>query len=236
MKYFDAIKLLFPRARAFELFITSVKRKIIKAFSALPEDIRHNAELVYLDLFPETTRVPEKWEQTFAIYFTAAELEKRRAIIDSLWKINAGGQSPDFLEQILRGIDDSIRVFDNNPATDPRGIRLVRIAVCKYFAMVCGNSLAVCDSRYGSVQDPPTVLRNDASELYTISDNINYWKMCFFVCKSIMRSEGKIMYIERLKLNIKWKNFIEYIILKIKPVHTTAILYIEWQEETDVQN
>ena len=234
MKFFDAIKLLFPRARAFELFITSIKRKIIKAFSALPEDIRHNAELVYMDLFPESTRVPEKWEETFAIYFTAGELSKRREIIDSLWKINTGGQSPDYLEQILRGIDDAIRVFDNNPVTDPRGGRLVRIAVCKYNSMVCGNNLAVCDMRYGSVQAPPTVLQNDASELYAIPDSVNYWKMCFFVCKSIMRSENKIMYIERLKLNIKWKNFIEYIILKVKPVHTTAILYIEWQEETDV--
>jgi len=230
LRFFDAVKLLFPRARAFENFIGNTKRKIIKAFSVLPEDIRHNTELVYTDLFPDTTRFLEQWEKTFAVYFPAREIAKRRNILDLLWKINAGGQSLDFLEQILQGIAN-FKVFDNVPVTDPRGIREVRIAVCNYNIMVCGNHQAVCDSRLGTMQAEPTVLRNDASELYALPDDREYWEMCFFVCKNIMRSNNKIQYIERIKLNIKWKNFIEYIILKIKPVHTTAILYIEWQEE-----
>jgi uncharacterized protein YmfQ (DUF2313 family) len=236
LKFFEAIKLLFPRSRAFELFVDSVKRKIVRAFSVLPEDIRHNAELVYMDLFPDTTRFLEKWEQVFAVYFPAREIARRRNILDLLWKINAGGQSLDYLEQILRGIVD-VRVIDNTPVTDPRGIKVVRIAVCNYRSMVCGNRAAVCNARLGTEQSEPTVLRNDASELYTLPEDEKYWKMCFFICKDVMRSENKIQYIERIKLNIKWKNFIEYIILKIKPVHTTAILYIEWQEEdfNDVQ-
>jgi hypothetical protein len=230
LRFFDAIKLLFPRARAFELFISSVKRKIVKAFSVLPEDIRHNAELVYMDLFPDTTRFVEKWENTFAVYFPAREITRRRKILDLLWKINAGGQSLDHIENILRGIAD-VRVVDNVPVTDPRGIKIVKIAVCNYRSMVCGNREAVCDARLGMEQAEPTVLRNDASELYQLPDDEKYWETCFFICKNVIRSGKKIQYIERVKLDIKWKNFIEYIVLKIKPVHTTAILYIEWQEE-----
>jgi len=230
LRFFDAIKLLFPRSRAFELFIKSVKRKIVKAFSVLPEDIRHNTELVYMDLFPDTTRFLENWEKTFAVYFPAREIARRRKILDLLWKINAGGQSLDHIEQILRGIVN-VRVVDNVPVTDPRGIKIVKIAVCNYRIMVCGNRQAVCNARLGTEQSEPTVLRNDASELYTLPEDQRFWETCFFICKNVIRSERKIQYIERIKLNIKWKNFLEYIILKIKPVHTTAILYIEWQEE-----
>jgi len=230
LRFFDAIKLLFPRSRAFELFINSAKRKIVKAFSVLPEDIRHNTELVYMDLFPDTTRFLENWEKTFAVYFPAREIARRRKILDLLWKINAGGQSLDHIEQILRGIVDA-RVVDNVPVTDPRGIKIVKIAVCNYRIMVCANRQAVCNARLGTEQSEPTVLRNDASELYMLPEDKRFWETCFFICKNVIRSERKIQYIERIKLNIKWKNFLEYIILKIKPVHTTAILYIEWQEE-----
>jgi hypothetical protein len=93
LKFFEAIKLLFPRSRASELFVDNDKRKMIKALSILPEDIRHEAELVYMDLFPDTTRFPEKWENTFAVYFAVKELPGRRNILESLWKINSGGQS-----------------------------------------------------------------------------------------------------------------------------------------------
>jgi len=62
-KFFEAIKQLFPRSRAFELFADNSKRKLIKGIAELPENIRREAELVYLDLFPDT-------------FFTEAELSK----------------------------------------------------------------------------------------------------------------------------------------------------------------
>jgi len=75
-KFFEAIKQLFPRSRAFELFADNSKRKLIKGIAELPENIRREAELVYLDLFPDTTRFPEKWEKVFALFFTEAEFSK----------------------------------------------------------------------------------------------------------------------------------------------------------------
>ena len=231
MRYFDSIKLLFPRSRAFELFITSVKRKIVKAFSVLPEDIRNNAELVYMDLFPESTRVPEKWERTFAIHFSAQELVKRRAIIDSLWKINNGGQAALFLQDILQAIEPEIRVIENVPVANPRLIRVVKRAVCGNRRMYCGSPSARCGVTLGNIEFIPSILRNDVSEFYSLPYDPDYWSMCFFICKDVVRDRNeRIVHIEPLSMSVVWRNYIEYLVLKIKPVHGTAIVFIKWEE------
>jgi hypothetical protein len=231
LRFFEAIKLLFPRARAFELFVNNTKRKIMKAFSVLPEDIRRNAELVYLDLFPDTTRFPEKWENSFAVYFKAQELSKRRAIIDSLWKINNGGQAALFLQDILRYIEPEIKVIENVPVANPRLIRIVKMAICGNRGMYCGSPTAACGAKLGSTEFVPSVLRNDVSEFYSLPYDRVYWSMCFFVCKDVMRdANGKIIHIEHLVMPAVWRNYLEYLILKIKPVQAAAIVFIKWED------
>jgi hypothetical protein len=228
LRFFDSVAALFPQARAFFLFVDNFKRKFVKSISVLFEDIRHEAELVYFDLFPDTTRYPEKCEITFAVYFTAKEIEKRRSIIDSLWKINKGGQSWPFLEEVLEGIG-KIKVVENVPVINPRLVKAVDVAVCDNEIMFCDNELAVCDYHLGDDGFIPSVLRNDVSEFYSIPVDQAYWEMCFFVCKNVLRDNHfNISYVEPLKLNAVWRNYVEYLILKIKPVHSTAIVFIDW--------
>ena len=230
-KYFDAIKQLFPRSRAFELFADNEKRKLIKGISELPENIRKEAELVYLDLFPDTTRHPERWEEVFALFFTEAEFPKRRAIIDSMWKIISGDQSCSFLEMMLGCIDNRIKVVENIPVSNPRYSGIVFIAVCGHRFMRCGHKKAVCGYRKGHQDFTPTIIKNDATTEYNIPENSHYWENCFFICAGVRRSpRGTILYIEPLKINAVWRNYVEYLILKVKPAHTTAIVFIDWQE------
>jgi len=127
-KIFETIKLLFPRSRAFELFADNSKRRFFKGLAELPGDIRKEAELAYLDLFPETTRFPDKWESVFALRFTEAEMVKRRDILDSMWKMFAGDQSMSFLGLLLQRIDSRINVVENIPVSNPRhaGVDLFR--------------------------------------------------------------------------------------------------------------
>ena len=229
MRYFEALKNLFSRSRAFELFVNNNKRKLIKGLSFLPENIRHEAELVYFDIFPDTTRFPEMWEDVFSVLFTEAELSKRRDILDSLWKINKGGQSWPFLEDILQKIDGEIHVFENIPLRNPRDSNIAYLSVCDNKIMVCDNSRAICDYRIGDESFVPTVLINDISGLYSVPNDPAFWEMCYFVCKSVTRNiRNEILYIERLQIPLIWKNYIEYLILKIKPVQSTAILFVEW--------
>ena len=43
----------------------------------------------------------------------------------------------------------------------------------------------------------------------------------------------KIVYCQKLTVDAKWKPYIEYLILKIKPVHTGVIVFIDWKENYD---
>jgi hypothetical protein len=229
LKFFDAIKALFSHSRAFQLFVNNNKRKLVKGLSFLPENTRQEAELVYFDIFPDTTRYPEKWENVFGILFTEAELEKRRDILDSLWKINRGGQSPVFLEEILQKIDGAIHVFENVPLRNPRDSNIAYPSCCDNKIMVCDHKHALCDFRVGDENFIPTLLMNNISEVYNFPADPKFWETCFFVCKSVVKNNrNEILYIERLQIAERWKNYIEYLILKIKPLHTTAVLFVEW--------
>jgi len=229
LRFFDAIKNLFSHSRAFQLFVDNNKRKLVKGLSFLPENTRQEAELVYFDIFPDSTRYPEKWERVFGVIFTEAEQEKRRDILDSLWKINRGGQSAIFLEEILQKIDSAIRVFENAPLRNPRDSNIAYPSCCDNKIMVCDNKQALCDFRLGDENFIPTLLMNDISEPYSFSTDPKFWETCFFVCKSVVRNNrNEILFIERLQIAAIWKNYIEYLILKIKPTHTTAVLFVEW--------
>jgi hypothetical protein len=230
--FFEAIKALFPRSRAFEMFALNAKRLLFEALSELPENIRRETELVYFDLFPDTTRCPERWESVFSIYLTTPELAKRRNIIDVLWKQISGDEGTHFLELVLRKIDAGFKVVENVPVVDPRSQQSVMLCVCDYVDMVCDNDNACCDYREGDDTFIPSILQNDTSSIYAIPDDADYWEMCFFVCKEVLRNESnEIMYVEPLNLDIVWKNIVEYLILKIKPVQSTAIVFVRWQEE-----
>lgn len=227
--FFDAITALFPRSHIFNFTIDSDKRKLIKAIAVLPEDIRREMEQVYFDLFPEASRCIDDWEKVFAVVFSSKELAKQRDVIAALWRINKGGQSAGFLESILRNIDADILVVENTPVSNPRQRSIANIAVCGNQILCCKNVKAVCGYRVGEDGFSPEILRNDVSELYSIKNDPRFWVYCYFVCKQVVRnSKNEILYIERLQIKQEFRNYIEYLILKIKPVHTVAVMFIEW--------
>lgn len=227
--FFDAIKLLFPRSRAFNFTINSNKRKLIKAIAVLPEDIRHEMEQVYFDMFPETSRCIEDWEKVFAVVFSSKELAKQRNVLAALWRINKGGQSAVFLESMLRNIDANILVVENTPVSNPRQRSVTNVAVCGNKTLCCKNVKAVCGYRVGDENFSPSILRNDVSELYSIKNDPRFWAYCYFICRRIVRNnKNEILYVEKIQIKKEFRNYIEYLILKIKPVHTVAVMFIEW--------
>jgi hypothetical protein len=231
-KFFEAIKTLFPRSHAFRLIADNNKRKLMEALAVLPEDTRLEAGRVYFDVFPDSTRFPEKWESVFSIYLTSAEYSKRRDILDALWKTISGDQGVNFLQQILRSIDIRFTVVENVPVTDPRNKQSAGLALCGFETMLCDNEAACCDYFRGDDGFIPSILQNDKSDLYAIPDDTRFWEMCFFICKAVYRNAAReIIYIEPFELSVIWRNIVEYLILKIKPVHSTAVVFIKWIEE-----
>ncbi len=221
---------MFPRSRLFDFTFDDNKKKLLKAIAVLPEDLRYEMEQVYFDLFPETSRSIDCWEKTFAVVFGSKELEKQRGIVSALWKVNKGGQSAYFLQEILQNIDKNIRIVENVPVGNPRQKNIINVSVCGNKVSVCGNKKAVCGYRFGDESFVPGILRNDVSEIYSIKNDVKYWSFCFFVCKSVVCGGlGEIVAVNKIPVKSVFRNYIEYLILKVKPVHSVAVMFIDWK-------
>ena len=229
--FFNAIRTLLPWGTAFRLTLNKKLRKLFEAIAVLPEEIRKEIENVYMDYFPDSTRCPEKWEEIFSVIFTQAELEQRRNFLSLLWSANQGGQSLYFIQSVLQGVFPDIIVEENIPCANPRESNIAYFCVCNNKTMVCGNKKAVCNYREGDETFVPTILRNGTAGTYSIPNDERYWEFCFYVCKRVVRnSRNQILYIEKLQIPIMYKNYIEYLILRTKPVHTVAVMAVEWIE------
>jgi len=231
MRFFDVFRTLFPFSKIFKLVVDNNHRKLIKSLSFLPEEIRTEAESVYMDLFPYSTRAIKNWSMTFAIIFGGKELKKQRDIIQANWRIHLKGQSASFLEYILQHLDPGIRVIENVPVCNPRQTNVGMIAVNGNETMICGGERAINGFYLGDKYFIPYVIKNDLSGFYSIPNDPIWWDTCFFVCGGVIRdAEHNILYAMQIKMSSAWKNYLEYLILKIKPVHSTAIIFIDWVE------
>lgn len=227
--FFDAIKALLPYSSAWDITQAKNMRWLFAAIAVLPEDLRKEIEAVYFDYFPETTRSPEKWEQVFQVIFTQAELELRRSVLQGLWQMNNNGGAAIFLQKVLQEVWPSLQLIENVPTGNPRGPSAVNFMVCGNETACCGNRKAICGYRIGDGDFETTVLRNDTASSYTIPNDPAWWRYCFYICKSVMRdSRGVIIYVERIEIPVVYKNYIEYFILRMKPVQSVAVLAIKW--------
>lgn len=229
--FFDAIKLLLPSGPAWNITEQNNLRRLFEAIAVLPEKLREEVENVYMDYFADSTRELKRWEEVFTVIFTKAELEQRRKVLSLLWSMNQGGQSKTFLQSVLQRLFPDIIVEENIPCANPRQANIAYFCVCGNSAMACGNEKAVCDYREGDETFVPAILRNDTAGSYSIPNDADYWAFCFYICKKVVRnSRNEILYIEKLQIPALYKNYIEYLILRIKPVHTVAVMAVEWIE------
>ena len=235
MSFFKVFKLLFPRVKSFELVFETKLKKFIRGLSVLPEDAKTEMEKVFLDLFPETTRAFDEWEKQFAVLFASEQYgENRVGILKALWKANSGGQSLEYIQGVLQSVIPEIKVFENNPAKNPRDANAVLSCMCGQRWSVCGNKKLSCGYKVGDENFVPTVIRNDSEQTYDIPVDRRYWENYFFVAKDVVRNKRQeIIYCQKMFVDAKWKSYIEYLILKMKPVHTGVIVFIEWEENYD---
>lgn len=96
---FNTFKHLFSRSQAWRLVASPIK-EYIKGFSYFPGDLRDFIDRIWLDIFPDTTREFEKWEQQFGLAQTGTAQER----LDNLkgrWQAQ-GGQGFDYLQDLIQ--------------------------------------------------------------------------------------------------------------------------------------
>lgn len=237
MKFYEAIRSLLPHGKAWRFAKDSNAEKFFKGIAGLPENLRNEMDKVYLDLFPDTTSATEEWQKQFAVQFANEQFgDTDRGILSALWKSNSGGQSAQYLQTLLRKVDGRISVIENVPVKNPRDANSVMAALCNQKVMRCGNKKARCAYRVGDETFEPTVIRNDQETTYDIPVDTTYYEQYFFVCRDVVRNTyGEIIYCQKLQMDKKWREYVEYLILKVKPAQTGALVFIEWVDGYDNQ-
>lgn len=230
MSFFQSIKTLLPRSKAFDITHDGNLRGFFKGLAYLPDDVRKKTEETFLDLFPDTTRALEEWENQFDVAFSNEIYgETRNAILKALWQANIGGQSLFYMQSLLKRVSNKLFVLENTPVVNPRDANAVFGCMCGLQLSCCGNKTANCGYKRGDSGFIPSILRNGTDVEYDIPNIPEYWENCFFVCGGAVRnSKNEIVYCQKLQLEEKWKTYIEYLILKVKPVQMTAIIFIEY--------
>jgi hypothetical protein len=124
--FFRIIKHLLPTGIAWRVLKTAGRaiERFFEGLAGLPQDIRTFIDLVYLDLFPSTTRQLAEWENQFALEATGSETH-RRLRLAAEWKAH-GGQSPHYLQGIVQAAGFDVFIHEwwsSGPpyiARDPR--------------------------------------------------------------------------------------------------------------------
>lgn len=230
-RFFRAIRALLPTGRAWDITPPTGLRKVFEAIVPLPDDIRRELEGVYSDYFPDTTRALEKWEEVFHVRFSASLFSdgERRIVLKVLWLLRYGNTTGEFMRSVLDVFIPGVQVTDNVPVANAIGLVYAYKSVNGNKYMCCGNRRAICNYHVGERSWMPAILRNDSQQAWDIPFSPNYWSMCFFISGEVFRDgDRKFIAFGRKKVHEKWQRFIEYVVLALKPVQSTAILFIKY--------
>lgn len=104
-------KHLLPNAKAWRLTVDKQLRQFFDGLSGLGSDIRTYFDLIYLDLFPETTRDISGWEQQFGLANTLTIEQERRDRLTATWQA-VGGQSPRYIQNTLQAAGFNVYVHE----------------------------------------------------------------------------------------------------------------------------
>jgi len=109
---FNVIKHILPRARAWCITVDQELRQIFVGIGAAFDDVINYIDLMWLDMFPSTTRRVTQWnaQYGFVPYVTLTEGEQR-ARLAANWAAY-GGQSPSYIQGVLQAAGFNVYVYD----------------------------------------------------------------------------------------------------------------------------
>jgi len=152
-------KHLLPRGKAWRLTIDKPLRRFFEGLSlALLDTTRQYIDLVWLDMFPETTRALDAWELQWGLPNTGLSEADRRTRLAGRWAAK-GGQSPRYIQDTLQSEGFPVYIHDWwVPGSDPVEARNP-FDVVEPPGIGCGEPLAQCgepDMQCGESFDPET--------------------------------------------------------------------------------
>lgn len=103
---------LLPRARAWFLTPSKALRQFFVGLSSWPEDVKQFYDGIFGDIFPQTTRELDEWEDQFGLPDIAGMTEQeRRDRLAGAWSAT-GGQSPAYLQGVLQAAGFNVFIHE----------------------------------------------------------------------------------------------------------------------------
>ena len=110
MSIINLWKTALPQSRAFSLIVTKTMRRFYEGLT-YPQYYRDLFDKTYKDLDPQVTTQLERWERQFYLPSSGLTEQQRRDRLAATWKMT-GGESPAYLQSILRGYGFDVYVHD----------------------------------------------------------------------------------------------------------------------------
>ena len=110
MSIINLWKTALPQSRAFSLIVTKTMRRFYEGLT-YPQYYRDLFDKTYKELDPQATTQLERWESQFYLPSSGLTEQQRRDRLETTWKMT-GGQSPAYLQSILRGYGFDVYVHD----------------------------------------------------------------------------------------------------------------------------
>lgn len=196
MNFLSLYTNLLPRARAWTITITKPLRSLFVGLDL--SATKTFVDLIWLDIFPDTTRELEKWEDQWYLRSGNFTEQERRDRLDAAWKA-LGGQDPRYIQDTLQanGFDVFIHEWWVPGTEAPIGVRACAEARspfeflretniqpdpftgCGEVIMECGEVVALCGN---SLQPPGYALVNKiAGREYTIPADDSKWPYFLYI-------------------------------------------------------
>lgn len=236
--FFRLFKYLLPRGcEAWNLTIDRPLRQFFDALKVIGEDVKEYIDLIWFDIFPQTTRELSMWENQFGLIDSGLTEQERRDRLEATWA-QTGGQSIKYIQDQLQanGFDVYLHEW-----FDPTSIPAVNVKVCvtprnpnlltnlkllankitvtrpAYIAaagedlMECGEATAIC----GNFID---LIIEDVE--YDIPTDPDKWAYIFYV--------GGATYGDSANVPASRQNEFETLLMKLKPASNWAGLLINY--------
>lgn len=250
MLFLRILQHLLPRAIAWRVTVAKTLRSFFEGLAQQPAAIKTFLDLVWLDIFPSTTRSVNEWERHFGLPLsnesTDPDFVEARARLAAEWQAT-GGQSPAYIEGVLHaaGFTD-LYVHEwwvSGPpyvARDPRDYTTQpRVGTYR-----CGSE---ANPNGGDYVDGPTCtdgtggprcnnfLTNDPGYLVNkdltqrppppVPDDPNTWPYFVYIGGEVL-DDGPV------SVDPARRDELERLLLKLRPTHNWIVLYASFAGES----
>lgn len=116
-----------PRAKAWRITFAKQLREYFEGLAPLGDSVKLFVDQVWQDIFPQTTRELDAWEEQWGLTAGSLTTQERRDRLDATWAAT-GGQSPKYIQDTIQAAG-----FTNvyiHEWFDPVGLPAVNVKSC----------------------------------------------------------------------------------------------------------